>query len=43
MANTYKLPTHIKGDTFGPVTFEILVNGTPLDLTGATAKMWKVA
>jgi hypothetical protein len=38
------LGTHVKGDTFNPVTFTITetVDGvdTPMNLTGATAKMY---
>ncbi len=33
---TYNFTDHITGDTFDGVTFAINVNGSPLDLTGAT-------
>lgn len=36
---TYTIPTTKRGDTFDGVLFEITVNGTKLDLTGATIKM----
>jgi hypothetical protein len=39
MATVYDFPTHRKGDTIEPIIFTITVNGAPLDLTGATAKM----
>ena len=31
--------THIKGDTFDEVPFEILLNTVPIDLTGAVIRM----
>ena len=31
--------THIKGDTFEAVNFQMLVNTVPLNLTGATLRM----
>jgi hypothetical protein len=31
--------THIKGDTFEAVNFQMLVNSVPLDLTGCTLRM----
>jgi hypothetical protein len=39
MASVYNIPTHKKGDTFTGVTFTVLVNGTPLNLTGSAIKM----
>jgi hypothetical protein len=39
MANTYAFPPHTKGDTANSITFTINVNDSPLDLTGATARM----
>jgi len=36
---TYDFPTHIQGSTFKGVSFQILVNDVPLDLTGATIEM----
>lgn len=35
----YKIPDHLKGDTFDGVVFTVSVNSTPLDLTGASLKM----
>jgi len=35
----YNFKDHKKGDTFEGVTFEIKVNGSALDLTGASLKM----
>ena len=34
-AETYDFPDHESGDTFGGVTFTILVNAVALNLTGA--------
>lgn len=31
--------THIKGDTFEAVNFEILINGSPIDLTNCVLRM----
>lgn len=39
-AATYNLPNHIKGDTFPGVSFTITVNGSPLDLTNATVRLY---
>lgn len=39
MTTTYDFPDHRKGDTIEAITFTITVNGDPLDLTGASAKM----
>jgi len=36
---TYDFPQHTSGDTFQGVQFEVLINGSPLDLTGATIVM----
>ena len=36
----YNFPDHIKGDTFAGVQFEVLVNNAPLDLTGASIRMY---
>jgi len=38
MAQRYNLPDIYKGDTFEKVQFTILVDGTALDLTGASIK-----
>jgi len=35
----YDFPTHIKGDTYDGTSFTITVNGSPLDLTGASIKI----
>jgi len=35
----YNFPDHTNGDTFTGVQFEVLVNASPLILTGATIKM----
>lgn len=41
MANwiTYTMPEHKSGDYFEGVQFDIAVNGTPLNLAGATIEM----
>ena len=39
MATTYNFPDHIKGDTYDGTQFTIQVNGSALDLTGASIKM----
>lgn len=36
---TYNIPDHVKGDTFEGVQFNVTVNGSALNLTGATIKM----
>lgn len=36
---TYNFPDHTNGDTFKGVEFEILVNSSPLDLTGSNITM----
>ena len=36
---TYKIPDAVKGDTFIGVTFNLVVNAAPVDLTGAAIKM----
>lgn len=36
--DTYNFPEHRSTDTFEGVSFTINVNGTPLDLTGASIK-----
>lgn len=35
----YKIPDHLRGDTFDGTVFTVTVNGIPLDLTGASIKM----
>jgi hypothetical protein len=35
----YDFPNHVNGDTFDGVKFAITVNGSPLDLTGASVEM----
>jgi len=39
MADYYNFPDHRKGDTFSGTTFQVNVDGTPLNITGATIKM----
>lgn len=41
MANiaVYNFPDHVNGDTFSGVEFEVLVNASALNLTGAAIKM----
>lgn len=35
----YNFPTHINGDTFDGVTFNLKINGVAVDLTGCVIKM----
>ena len=39
MAQTYNLPDAYRGDTYEEIQFTITIDGTPLDLTGATIAM----
>lgn len=32
---TYTMPSHVKGDTFKPITFQVIVNNNPKDLTNS--------
>ena len=36
---SYNMPAHRSGDTFEGVQFDVVVNGTPANLTGATITM----
>ena len=38
-AQQYNFPSHKRGDTFNGVSFQVLVDGQPLDLTGASLRM----
>jgi len=37
--STYNFPNHLKDDTFQGVTFTVLVNSVPLDLTDSSIRM----
>lgn len=36
----YNFPTHVRGDTVEKISFTVSVNGSPLNLTGATIEMY---
>jgi len=44
MANwqTYNFPDAVRGDSYGDVAFEILLNEEPANLTDAVIRMWLV-